>query len=148
MASSSAVNPRTILGRPLDSGRCSVAGNGLKEKPVISSQQLLLTSFLFSSGLLVEYGPVLGLWGVVGVGGRKKFLTGPGQFNAVSTYSELSGRPWTGCKSRFMPQDSRMCLEAGGHRWDGVRLHHQVSVGTFSPSPQALFKVVKPLAKR
>lgn len=148
MASSSAVSPRIILGRPLDSGRCSVAGNGLKGKPVISSQQLLFTSFLFSSGLLVEYGPVLGLWGVVRVGGKKQFLTGPGQFSAISAYLELSGRTWTGCKSRFMPQDSRMCLKAGGHRWDGVRLYHQVSVGTFSSSTQALFKVVKPLAKR
>lgn len=93
MASSSAVNPRIILGRPLDSGKCSVAGNGLKEKPVISSQQLLLTSFLFSSGVLVEYGPVLGLWGVVRVGGRKQCLTGLGQFSAIGTYSGLSGRP-------------------------------------------------------
>ena len=49
--------------------------------------------FFFSSGLLVEYGPVLGLWGVVRVGGRKQFLTGLGQFSAIGTYSELSGRP-------------------------------------------------------
>ena len=133
MASSSAVNPRIILGRPLGSGRCSVSGNGLKEKPVISSQQLLLTSFFFfPSGLLVEYGPVLGLWGVVRVGGRKQFLTGLGQFSAIGTYSELSGRPWTGFKSRFIPQDCRTCLKARGQRWDGVRLYHQVSVGTFS----------------
>ena len=88
--------------------------------------------FFFSSGLLVEYGPVLGLWGVVRVGGRKQFLTGLGQFSAIGTYSELSGRPWTGFKSRFIPQDCRTCLKARGQRWDGVRLYHQVSVGTVS----------------
>lgn len=42
-----AVSPKVILGRPLDSEDVQLHNNSLKGKPVISSQQLLFTSFLF-----------------------------------------------------------------------------------------------------
>lgn len=52
---------RTILGRPVDSGKCSVGGHDLKEKTVMFSVSHLFPRL--SSGPLVEYGSALDWWG-------------------------------------------------------------------------------------
>lgn len=70
-----------------------------------------------------------------------------GQFSVIGRCPALSGkdRPGDGCESKFTPQDSRVCLKAGGHRWDDDEVGQ--CGGKFSPNLRALSRVVKPLAK-